>query len=239
LCNADTPLEPHEDLRLIADFEATGDWILEPGDILYVPPGIAHDGVAVGDDCMTYSIGFRAPSRAELVENWCAHQVDAMVEDDRYADPDLKVQACPGEITASALDRLHAMVLDALSDRRLLRAGSEPTTVSPSTLMSTGAARSRSGRRLSAIFCPKAWGSAAIPPVVFPSSGSRMAAPCCSSTARAMTVAARPSRLPKSFARARRSRSTRHWRLCPTRSQRSQHSSIRAALLSTTRRERC
>lgn len=117
LCNADTPLEPHEDLRLIADFEATGDWILEPGDILYVPPGIAHDGVAVGDDCMTYSIGFRAPSRAELVENWCAHQVDAMVEDDRYADPDLKAQACPGEITASALDRLHAMVLDALSDR--------------------------------------------------------------------------------------------------------------------------
>lgn len=117
LCNADTPLVPHEDLRLIADFEAAGDWILEPGDILYVPPCFAHDGVAVGDDCMTYSIGFHAPSRAELVESWCEHQVEAMVEEDRYADPDLVAQDNPGEITAAAIDRLHGLVMDALSDR--------------------------------------------------------------------------------------------------------------------------
>ena len=116
-CDAATPLIPHEDLRLIADFEATGDWVLEPGDILYVPPGFAHEGTAIGDDCMTYSIGFRAPSRAELVEGWSEHQADSMAEDDRYADHDLAMQAHPGEITAPALDRLHAMVLDALSDR--------------------------------------------------------------------------------------------------------------------------
>ena len=116
-CDETTPLIPHEDLRLIADFEATGDWVLEPGDILYVPPGFAHDGVAVGDDCMTYSVGFRAPSRAELVEGWCEHQVDAMAEDDRYTDPDLAAQAHPGEISAAAIDRLHGMVLEALSDR--------------------------------------------------------------------------------------------------------------------------
>lgn len=116
-CDAATPLVPHEDLRLIGDFEATGDWILEPGDILYLPPCFAHDGIAVGDDCMTYSIGFRAPSRAELVEGWCEHQADAMAEDDRYADPDLTIQVHPGEIAASALDRLHAMVMEALSDR--------------------------------------------------------------------------------------------------------------------------
>ncbi len=78
VCDATTPLLPHEDLRLIADFEASGDWILEPGDILYVPPRYAHDGVAIGDDCMTYSIGFRAPARADLVENWCAHQADEL-----------------------------------------------------------------------------------------------------------------------------------------------------------------
>lgn len=117
VCDAQTPLVPHDDLRLIEDFEAEGDWVLEPGDILYVPPGFAHDGVAVGDDCMTYSIGFRAPSRAELAEAWTAHQVDAMGEDDRYADPDLTVQAHPGEISAEALDKLQAMVLSALSDR--------------------------------------------------------------------------------------------------------------------------
>ncbi|KFG88879.1 Cupin 4 family protein [Sphingobium herbicidovorans NBRC 16415] len=116
-CNSATPLLPHEDLRLIADFEATGEWILEPGDMLYVPPCFAHDGVAVGDDCMTYSIGFRAPSRAELIESWCEHQADAAPEEDRYADPALPVQDNPGEITAPALNRLHAMVMEALSDR--------------------------------------------------------------------------------------------------------------------------
>lgn len=117
-CTTDTPLIPHDDLRLIADFEASGDWVLEPGDILYVPPGFAHDGVAVSDDCMTYSIGFRAPSRAELIEGWAEHQVDALVEDDRYADPDLPPQDHPGEIAPAAIDRLHAMMLEALADKQ-------------------------------------------------------------------------------------------------------------------------
>ena len=116
-CDSATPLLPHDDLRLIPDFEATDDYILEPGDILYVPPCFAHDGVAIGGNCMTYSIGFRAPSRAELVENWCRHQADDMADEDRYADPDLRRQHNAGEIAASALDRMHAMVLDALSDR--------------------------------------------------------------------------------------------------------------------------
>ena len=116
-CDSATSLLPHDDLRLIADFQATDEWVLEPGDILYVPPCFAHDGVAVGDDCMTYSIGFRAPSRAELVEHWSEHLVDAMPDEDRYADPDLKRQDHPGEIAASAINRLHGLVLEALSDR--------------------------------------------------------------------------------------------------------------------------
>ncbi|WP_179506156.1 MULTISPECIES: cupin domain-containing protein [unclassified Sphingomonas] len=121
-CNAATPRQPHADLALIADFAATGEWVLEPGDILYVPPGFAHDGVALGDDCMTYSIGFRAPARGELVEGWGAHVADALEEmpdaaADRYADPDLPLQDHPGEITSAALDRLHAMALEALADR--------------------------------------------------------------------------------------------------------------------------
>ncbi|BAK66084.1 hypothetical protein SLG_14090 [Sphingobium sp. SYK-6] len=116
-CSSATPLLPHEDLRLLADFDATEEWILEPGDILYVPPLFAHDGVALGKDCMTYSIGFRAPSRAELIDGWSGHQADLLPDEDRYADPDLDLQANPGEITASALDRLHAMTIEALSDR--------------------------------------------------------------------------------------------------------------------------
>jgi 50S ribosomal protein L16 3-hydroxylase len=117
-CDADSSLLPHEDLRLLADFEATDEWLLEPGDILYVPPGIAHDGVAVGDDCMTYSIGFRAPSRSELIADFADDLVADMEDDDRYTDPGLKAQSNPGEISAGALDALHAMITEKLADRK-------------------------------------------------------------------------------------------------------------------------
>jgi len=122
MCNADTPLQLHDDLRLIADFEPVEDWILEPGDILYVPPGVAHNGVAVGDDCMTYSIGFRAPSRSELIAHYCDDVLGRLEDDDRYADPGLAAQSVesghnPGEISADALERLHDMVTQALGDR--------------------------------------------------------------------------------------------------------------------------
>ena len=117
LCDDATPLLPHDDLRLLADFEVTDEWILEPGDILYVPPRIAHNGIAVGDDCMTYSVGFRAPSHADLIEGWCDDLLAQVQEDDRYTDPDLALQDNPGEISASAIARLHAMVIQALGDR--------------------------------------------------------------------------------------------------------------------------
>lgn len=117
VCNADTPLLPHDDLRLLGDFETVAEWDLEPGDILYVPPGVAHDGVALSDDCMTYSVGFRAPSLAELVDGWADHCAMGLPDDRRYADPALARQDHPGEITAATIDRLHAMVLAALGDR--------------------------------------------------------------------------------------------------------------------------
>lgn len=118
LCDADSPLLPHDDLRLLANFEATDEWVLEPGDILYVPPRIAHDGVAVGDDCMTYSVGFRAPSRSELIAHYVDDMVAEMDDDDRYCDPELAEQANPGEISAGALATLHHMVCGALADRQ-------------------------------------------------------------------------------------------------------------------------
>lgn len=117
VCDARTEQLPHDDLRLLARFEPTAEWVLEPGDILYVPPRFAHNGVAVGDDCMTYSVGFRAPSRSELVSHWCDHVLAELADDDRYADPDLTGQPNPGEIAPAALDRLHAMVAQALLDR--------------------------------------------------------------------------------------------------------------------------
>jgi 50S ribosomal protein L16 3-hydroxylase len=116
-CDANSALLPHEDLGLLADFQATDEWVLGPGDILYVPPGFAHNGVAVGDDCMTYSVGFRAPSRADLIGHFVDDLLDGLSDDDRYSDPDLAAQSNPGEINADAIDALHAMITEKLSDR--------------------------------------------------------------------------------------------------------------------------
>ena len=117
VCDEQTEMLPHDDLRLLAHFEPSDEWLLEPGDILYVPPRFAHNGIAVGDDCMTYSIGFRAPSRAELIGGWCDDVVGALPDQDRYEDPGLAAQSNPGEISASALAALHAMVTERLADR--------------------------------------------------------------------------------------------------------------------------
>lgn len=116
-CDDTAPLLPHDGLRLLAEFEPHAEWVLEPGDMLYVPPGFAHDGVALGDDCMTYSVGFRAPSRGDLVSAWADEVLDTLTEDDRYTDPDLTTRAHPGEISTEALTRLHEMAVGVLADR--------------------------------------------------------------------------------------------------------------------------
>ncbi len=117
LCDDTTDLLPHDHLRLLAEFEPVEEWLLNPGDILYVPPGYAHNGVAVGDNCMTYSVGFRAPSSAELIGGWCDEVVADLPDDLRYTDPGLTAQANPGEISAEALAALHTLVTEKLGDR--------------------------------------------------------------------------------------------------------------------------
>jgi 50S ribosomal protein L16 3-hydroxylase len=67
---------------------------------------------------MTYSVGFRAPARSELIAHWCDHLLGILPDDDRYTDPAMTPQANPGEIAPATLDRLHAMITDALSDRQ-------------------------------------------------------------------------------------------------------------------------
>ncbi|WP_137681689.1 cupin domain-containing protein [Aurantiacibacter suaedae] len=116
MCTSHTELLPHDDLRLLASFEATEEWILEPGDILYVPPGIAHNGVALGDDCMTYSVGFRAPSTSELIAHYCDDVLDNLQDDSRYRDPGLEAQANQGEISGAAMARLNGMIAEKMLD---------------------------------------------------------------------------------------------------------------------------
>ncbi|WP_111643037.1 cupin domain-containing protein [Marinimicrobium alkaliphilum] len=118
-CDSQSPRIEGAALRILKDFEPEHDWILEPGDMLYLPPGIAHWGTAQGDDCLTYSIGFRAPSHADILCELAQDIASHLTEDQRYGDPGLTLGRHPGEIPASAIDTIRAQLLDYLSHDRI------------------------------------------------------------------------------------------------------------------------
>jgi 50S ribosomal protein L16 3-hydroxylase len=92
-------------LKILRNFEPDQEFVLEPGDMLYLPPHYAHDGVAMGE-CMTYSIGFRAPSYQELGEAFLQFMADSIDLPGRYADPDLVPGKHPAEIGRPMLSQV-------------------------------------------------------------------------------------------------------------------------------------
>jgi len=104
--NAPKDFRDDVELKQLKHFEPTHEWLLDAGDMLYLPPGIPHDGVAFGGPCMTYSIGMRAPSQAELVGDLADYLAEHLPEDMRYADPDLQPAKRAGEIGNDALKRI-------------------------------------------------------------------------------------------------------------------------------------
>lgn len=87
-------------LRVLADFRAEEEWVLEPGDLLYLPPGVAHEGVALGE-CMTISIGFRLPAWQEVREAWYERQGRmAAVDERRIADRTRRPTRAPARLPA-------------------------------------------------------------------------------------------------------------------------------------------
>lgn len=93
------------ELRILKQFKTTEEWVLEPGDLLYLPPGLPHYGVAL-EPCITYSVGFRAPSQRELVSDFADFLLQDLDEQARYSDPDLRVQDNPGALAPMALERI-------------------------------------------------------------------------------------------------------------------------------------
>lgn len=119
MCNSDSPLLQHADLKILAEFAKTEEWVLEPGDMLYLPPLLAHCGTAE-DDCMTYSVGFRAPSAAEVLTHFTDFLGQFLPDEDRYSDADAQPTSDPHQIQRDALDRLKALLNEHMSDERLL-----------------------------------------------------------------------------------------------------------------------
>ncbi len=115
----DRSVLPGLPLKILASFEPEHDWVLEPGDLLYLPPGWAHDGAAVGNDCMTCSVGMRVPGRDELARSVLQRALDeaeAPDQDHLYRDAQQPATMEPGRIplklAAFALDAVARFVAD-------------------------------------------------------------------------------------------------------------------------------
>lgn len=107
-------------LNILKNFEQQDECLLEPGDMLYVPPGVAHWGVAEGES-ITYSIGFRAPSHADIVCELSQEIATSLTNDQRFNDPDLQLQNNPGEIGFKALQQIKNILLDQLTDETIVQ----------------------------------------------------------------------------------------------------------------------
>ncbi len=105
--NPPTAFREGVELKLLQQFSASHDWVLEPGDMLYLPPGVPHHGEAV-TACLTLSLGMRAPSHAELISDLADTLLLGLPDEQRYADPDLAPARDPYEIDAAALARVDA-----------------------------------------------------------------------------------------------------------------------------------
>ncbi|WP_116364292.1 JmjC domain-containing protein [Parahaliea mediterranea] len=119
-CDNRSPLLAGCDLRILTEFHSQQDYLLNPGDLLYVPPGLAHWGIAEGE-CTTFSIGFRAPSRGDLL----ARLTDGILNDaparELVADPARQAAERAGEISRADIEQARRQALS------LLEAAGDPS----------------------------------------------------------------------------------------------------------------
>ncbi|MSQ60563.1 MAG: cupin domain-containing protein [Betaproteobacteria bacterium] len=109
----DLALLDNAPLRILKKFRAEEEHVLNPGDMLYLPPGVAHRGVAMGQ-CMTYSIGFRSPSFQELASGFLTDLEDHLSIEGIYRDPAMRPANAPAEIPLKMIEdaRSHIAKLD-------------------------------------------------------------------------------------------------------------------------------
>ena len=103
---ADRSLLPDLDIGILANFEPENTYVLEPGDMLYLPPGIPHHGISKDDSCMTWSIGFRAPSHREIITDIADRLAEEIPEEAFYSDPGILLHEHSGQISPNVVTRI-------------------------------------------------------------------------------------------------------------------------------------
>ena len=117
-CDAQTPLLTGTDLAIVEDFEPTREWLLNPGDMLYLPPRLSHWGIAE-TECMTFSVGFRSPTLADMLGD-LAIELSAQGNDRHYTDPALTPDMANTEIHPAFIEQARKLLHEVLSDESLL-----------------------------------------------------------------------------------------------------------------------
>ncbi len=142
------------DLRILKRFRVEDSWVLEPGDMLYVPPGVGHRGVTVpgnGEIALTYSVGFRAPSVADLLSALLSRALSSEIPR-LYSDAGRRATGDPGELTASDLTDLHRFLISDLgahdADAWALAMGEAVTSGGSAAVSATRTTGRSVGRRL-------------------------------------------------------------------------------------------
>lgn len=119
-CTSNSELRTDTECKILTQFEPTEDWLLHPGDMLYIPPNIAHWGVAQGE-CITYSVGFRAPSYSDILLDLCQDIASDLSPDHRFSDTGRTPNDKAGEITEEDIIRVRSIVHSIISDDTVLR----------------------------------------------------------------------------------------------------------------------
>jgi len=120
ICDQQSPLLDHPDLSLLENFNCQQRYLLEAGDILYIPPGYSHWGIATSNDCVTCSVGFRAPAVTDILTGLADHLSLPDSARQRFIDLNPQLQDNPGEITHSVINQLQQLVKQSLADPRAL-----------------------------------------------------------------------------------------------------------------------
>ncbi len=119
-CDERAGLVPGLPLKILQQFDQTESWVLNPGDMLYLPPALAHWGIALKES-MTLSVGFRAPSHLDLLQGFVDSLQDKLPDHLRYDDSDLTLHDNPGQLTDGEIDRIHALIQSMMEDKAHVR----------------------------------------------------------------------------------------------------------------------
>ncbi|NRP09997.1 MULTISPECIES: cupin domain-containing protein [unclassified Marinobacterium] len=118
--SSQSPRLPDAPVMILSEFQCLESFDLEPGDMLYLPPQVAHNGIATSEDCVTYSAGFRAPSDAEILRTVSDSIGEALTSEHRFSDPKRTLCQSPGEIDQASITQIEQRLKALLSNREQL-----------------------------------------------------------------------------------------------------------------------